>query len=445
MINRKYKVAILNYPLMDPRIPIEDMENYFGLNYENIDPWEVPIYIHIPFCSSICKFCIYNRQVIDKLGDIAQKYTDALIKEIILYSKTPYLKSLKIGAIFFGGGTPTCLSSKQLEMIINVCRNYLPIKKDVEITVESNPINADEEKISALFELGVSRLSTGIQTFNPAHRKILGLRQSQEDIIKWIEMVKRYPFKTFAIDLMYGLPTQTTEDWVADLKTALIYSIDHLSLYELYIMAGSKLYKDIKNGVVMHVENNDLLYEMYKIGDKLLYDAGYVHHIIPEYNKPDKIARFWELTYDGYGDNISFGASSYGYLNGITYQNIEDINIYINSLAQNRFPIKMVSSRANCHQILERTMVLALRRKYIEKKIFYDQYGKKIKDVFGDILQKHIEKGLMIENNHEYRLTTKGEYLQGDVSVDYMQTTFKNSSILRKQLAIGKHIIPDVL
>ncbi|MCQ1531118.1 radical SAM family heme chaperone HemW [Lutispora saccharofermentans] len=445
MIKRKHKVAILNYPLMDPRIPTEDMENYLGLYYHNADPWEVPVYIHIPFCSSICKFCIYNRQIIDECDDIAQRYTNALVKEIMLYSKTPYIGSLKIGAIFFGGGTPTCLSSKQIEMVMNACKDYLPVSKDVEITVESNPINANEEKVGFLSELGISRLSAGIQTFNPAHRKILSLKGTQEDVIEWIKMVKKYSFKVFAIDLMYGLPTQTTENWIADLKTALALSIDHFSLYELYVMAGSKLNDDIKSGIVMPGGSNEILYEMYKTGDKLLTDTGYHHHIVPEYNKPGRTARFWELTYDGYGDNLSFGTSSYGYLNGVTYQNIEDVSAYINAIAENRIPIQMVSSRANYQQILERTMVLALRRRHIEKKIFCDQYGKEIKDVFGAILHKHIEEGLITENEHEYKLTLKGEYLQGDVSVDYMQTTFRNSSTLRRQLAIGKHVIPDVL
>ena len=134
--NLNYEVAVINYPLMDPRLKPRDFRTYMQLDYTSIDPWNVPVYIHIPFCSSICKFCVYSRQIPDS-DKILREYAEALKKEISFYGKSPYIQSMNIGAIFIGGVTPTVLSSKYLKEIIKILKDYLPLKNP-EITVECN-------------------------------------------------------------------------------------------------------------------------------------------------------------------------------------------------------------------------------------------------------------------------------------------------------------------
>lgn len=442
LLNRKFKVAVLNYPLMKPDMKLEHNE-YFRLDYVNSDQWKVPLYIHIPFCDKICKFCVYNRKLPDKSGGIVQQYVEALKKEIKMYGKYQYIKNMDIGAVFLGGGTPTCLSSIQLEEIIKHCREYLPLSKDTEITVECNIINADEEKIHRLSQLGVKRISAGIQSLNQKYRTILGLNKSVEDAIKWINMVKEYPFTDLAIDLLYGLPGQTIGEWIKDLKTALALPIDHFSLYELIVLAGSKLYEEMNENKLPKCAKGEKLYNMFVESDKLLKESNFEHHIMPEYNAPEKKAQFWELTYDGYGDNLSLGASSFGYINGVTYQNISESRDYIAKIEEGLFPIEMSSDRISFEQLMERTMVLGFRRGYVNKNIFKQQYGKEIKEQFSHILEPLISMGYVLEDQENYRLTPKGEYCQGDVSVRFMETTFGKTSSLKKQIAIGKHILPQ--
>lgn len=445
MIKKKFRVAILNYPLMDPDIGCDDFREYLDLDYLSSDPFGVPLYIHIPFCSRICKFCVYSRQKLREGDDIAERYVESVIKEIKLYGRTPYVGSLKIKAIFIGGGTPTCLSAAQLKNIIDTCRDYLPLAPDIEITVECNIMSADREKVHEMRELGVSRISAGIQTFNPLSRSLLGLTTSVDDAVNWVNMAAEHSFNVVSIDLMYGLPGQACREWLDDMIKGLSLPVDHFSLYELSVLAGSGLFEEIKAGKVPACPEQDELFQMYLEADRLLKNAGFEHHMVPEYNRPGKKAQFWELTYDGYGDNLSFGASSYGFLNGICYQNIPDVPAYIQSVSAGNLPINLVSKKATYTQMMERTMLLNLRQLSVEKALFYEQYGRSIRDEFGDIIDNLIEDGLLLDNGRYYTLTPRGEYLQGDISVMFMRSILDAASPLKRQLAVSRHIVPGAV
>ena len=441
--NTNYDVAVINYPLMAPSIKPEDYSSYMQLDYTSVDPWHVPIYIHIPFCSSICKFCVYSRQVPDS-EKVLDDYVDALKREINLYAKTPYIQSLKMDAIFLGGGTPTTLSSSQLKDIITALKDYLPLKNP-EITVECNISNADEEKINSLYEAGVTRISTGVQTFSQERRDVLELRYTAEDIFKWIAMVRKYPFKDVSIDLMYGLPGQTLKEWENDLQTAVTLPADHLSIYKLTVFAYVKLYKELESKKVPELPHEDQVFQMYMETDKILKDNGFVVQSSQEYCRNENKSLFWDLTYDGYGDNLSFGAFSFGYVNGISYQNLPNPKDYIAAAGEGKFPIKMVSHKITLEQLWERTMMLSFRRSFIDKSVFYEQYGKQMEDMFGDILTELTGKGYISDSGSGYELTPLGRYYQGNVSAKFMRSTFEKVSSLKKKMAIGMHVVPDAL
>ena len=441
--NTNYEVAVINYPLMDPRIKSEDHSSYMQLDYTSVDLWSVPVYIHIPFCSSICKFCVYNRQIPDS-DKILTDYVEALKREISLYAETPYVKSLKIDSIFMGGGTPTTLSSLQLKEIISALKDYLPLKNP-EITVECNISNADNEKINMLSEAGVTRISTGVQTFNQKHRDILELKYTADDIFKWIDMVRKHPFKDVSIDLLYGLPGQTIKEWEKDLQTSLLLPVNHFSIYKLAVFAYVKLYKELEDKKVPELPQEEQLFEMYMTSDQILKENNFIVQSSQEYCRKENKSLFWDQTYDGYGDNLSFGAFSFGYLNGVSYQNLSNPKDYIAAANENTFPIKMVSRKITAGQLLERTMMLGFRRSFIDKAIYYEQYGKRMEDVFGDILKELQNQGYISDNGGGYELTPLGRYYQGNVSAEFMRSTFDKVSSLKKKMAIGMHVVPDAL
>jgi len=371
-------------------------------------------------------------------------YVEALKKEIVLYAETPYIQSLKIDSIFIGGGTPTTLSSEQLKEIISELKSNLPLKNP-EITVECNISNANEDKIKTLYEAGVTRISTGVQTFSQERRNILELRYTADDIYKWIEMVRKYPFKDISIDLLYGLPGQTLKEWLNDLNTAVSLPVDHLSIYKLTVFAYVKLYKELENKTVPELPQEEQIIEMYMEADQILKRNSFLVQSSQEYCRKDNKSRFWDLTYDGYGDNLSFGAFSFGYVNGVSYQNLPDHKEYIIAASEGRFPIKMVSRQITPEQLLERTMMLGFRRSFVEKSVFYEQYGKHMEDVFGDILKEYQDQGYISDNGSRYELTPLGRYYQGNVSAEFMRSTFGKVSSLKKKMAIGMHVLPDAL
>ncbi|HBB28976.1 MAG TPA: hypothetical protein DC000_06975 [Clostridiales bacterium] len=441
--NTDYDVAVINYPLMDPRIKPEDYSSYMKLDYKSVDPWSVPVYIHIPFCSNICKFCVYSRQI-PSSKQILDEYVDALKKEINLYAKTAYVQSQKIDAIFIGGGTPTVLSSSQLKEIISELKNNLPLENP-EITVECNMYNADENKINSLYEAGVTRISTGVQTFSQKLRNILEMKYTEKEIIEWINMVKKYPFKDVAIDFLFGLPGQTLDEWKNDLQIALTLPIDHLSIYKLTVFSYVKLYSELENGTIPNLPQEDQVLEMYMEADKILKDNNFIVQSSQEYCRNNNKSQFWELTYDGYGDNLSFGAFSFGYINGVNYQNLHNPKEYISKVNEGKLPIKMVSQKITHDKLLERTMMLSFRRSFIDKQVFYDQYGKHMEEVFGDILIELQNKNYIFDNGNRYELTTLGRYYQGSVSAKFMRSTFDKVSPIKKKIAVGMHVVPDAL
>ena len=441
--NTNYEVAVINYPLMDPRIKPDDYGSYMQLDYTSVDPWSVPVYIHIPFCSSICKFCVYSRQIPDS-DKILDAYVQAIKREITLYAETPYTQSLKIDSIFMGGGTPTTLSALQLKEIISALKDYLPLKNP-EITVECNISNADEEKVNTLYEAGVTRISTGVQTFSGERRNVLGLRYTEDDIFKWINMIRKYPFKDISIDLMYGLPGQTLKEWEKDLQTAVSLPVNHLSIYKLTVFAYVKLYKELENKTVPELPPEKQVFKMYMEADRILKENNFIVQSSQEYCRQENKSRFWDQTYDGYGDNLSFGAFSFGYVNGVSYQNLPSPKEYITTANEGKFPIKMVSHKITTEKLLERTMMLGFRRSFINKSFFSEQYGKQMEDVFGDILNDLKSQGYICDNGTRYELTPLGRYYQGNVSAEFMRSTFDKVSSLKKKMAIGMHVVPEAL
>ena len=445
MLEKKYRVAILNYPLMNPNLKIHDYVNYIFTRPKAEHNFSTPLYIHIPFCNKICNFCVYSRQFVDKNDVLLDNYVESLIKEVKIYAKDSYVQSLKINAVFFGGGTPTSLSSGQLKKIIMACKDYLPLNTKAEITVECDIKNTDEEKVVFLKECGVSRISTGVQTFNPEFRKLLGLNTTAQEAIDWIRMVQKYKFDVLSIDLMYGLPGQKQQQWKHDLDISTSLDLDHMSIYELCVLAGSKFFGTFSNDEMRKLPEQEELYKMYTLADTILKEKHYNHHIIPEYYKLDKIPQFWEDTYDGYGDNLSVGASSYGYINGVNYQNLVSIQNYMKQTEEGKLPIQMVSKRASKEQEMERSILLGLRRKFVDKNLFYNQYNREIGAVFGNIIQNLMKEKLIIEEPDRFVLTQTGEYYQSDISSLFMVSTFKNVTTFKKRLSIGNHIAPEAL
>jgi hypothetical protein len=206
------------------------------------DENEGVIYIHVPFCDNICSFCSMNRT---KLEDELDEYTKFLLSEIEKYSATNYLKSKKIGSVYFGGGTPTILKERHLEQVINALKSRFNILPECEFSLESTLHNLNLSKLRLLGELGVNRYSIGVQTFSEAGRKLLNRTHSSEAAIKHLATLREKFSGMLCVDIIYNYPGQSVDEVVKDAKLVRELGIDSASFYSLQFLEGSVLSKTI--------------------------------------------------------------------------------------------------------------------------------------------------------------------------------------------------------
>lgn len=434
-----YDVAVMNYPLFDKTQDISHLKENLFKNAQE-DDFGVPLYIHIPFCDNLCDFCIYHRMMAKSGSGIIEDYVNALIKEIKEYAGIEYIRKKKIQSVFIGGGTPTVLTSEQLNRLICCLKDNFELNQ-CEFTVECNAANADIEKIKLLKSLGVTRISTGIQTFNDQIREHMHIQKTSDEVSRWILLAKDQGFDSVSTDIIYGFPETDSSDVLNDLQKAIDLELDHISFYKLSIFAYTKLYRDMQSSNYMDLTEAQKE-GMFHLGHWYLLNKDYEMLSTQEYGKKNERVRFWELTYDGYGDNISLGASSFGYINGYCYQNYSNVSKYIDSINRGLLPIEHISKRITLEQKRERALVMGFRRGFVDKNIFMKEFLQPIDEVFGEQVATLMKKGLIYETENQYRLSEQGIYHQGNVSSEFMISIFKGVSPLKKKLCIGSHQMP---
>ncbi len=435
----RYDVAVMNYPLFSEKENIDIEDKIFGSQETESGP--VPLYIHIPFCSSLCDFCIYNRILAPKDRTFIEQYVEALVQEIRMYGAHKKLARQRIESVFIGGGTPTVLTEPQLYRIVSAVRDCFETE-GCEWTIECNPANAGPSKLSLLKDLGITRISTGVQTFDRVLRKKMHMQGDDAELVEWLALANRIGFSDVSIDLIYGFPQTHVSHFLADIAKALTLNLGHISVYKLTVFSYTKLYKAIEQGQAGSLPSDKTLYTMFLEAHRCLLRNGYLLQSTQEYGRPDQGVKFWDLTYDGYGNNLSFGVSSYGYLNGYCYQNEPSVAHYIEKIGRQRLPISRISPKITAEQRMERAAIMGFRKGYVSKKAFYSVFGKPLFQVFPDLLERHLQQGYIKEEDNGYFLTEKGLYCQGTVSADYMVSIFRGVSPLKKKMCVGTHEMP---
>lgn len=273
------------------------------------------LYIHVPWCIRKCPYCDFNSHKAEpELPEDA--YIQALLAD--LDQDIPWVQGREIQTIFFGGGTPSLFSAKAYQILFNGLKKRLTFAADIEITLEANPGTFEADKFAAYRQLGINRLSMGIQSFQPEHLKALGRIHDGEQAKRAIQMAKDVGFDNFNIDLMHGLPGQTIEQALDDLNTALAFKPPHLSWYQLTIEPNTEFYK-----YPPVLPEDDDLWDIQEAGQDLLAKAGFKHYEISAYSLPNKTAKH-NVNYWQFGDYLGIGAGAHG---KITIQGPDKRNI----------------------------------------------------------------------------------------------------------------------
>ena len=262
------------------------------------------LYIHIPYCVQKCPYCDFNSHAIkNRLPE--QEYADALLWD--LQQELPHIWGRKIHSIFIGGGTPSVFQAAYIDYLLNNIRALLPLAPECEITIEANPNSSDAEKFADLRCAGVNRLSIGVQSFHHQHLQALGRIHNEKEAMQAIEIATKI-FDKVNVDLMYGLPNQTAENAVQDIKTAIHLGVSHISAYQLTIEPNTAFgFRQPEN-----LPDDDLLYEIEQSVHNTLFNHGFHRYEISAFarNQPNRC--YHNLNYWHFGDYVGIGAGSHG-------------------------------------------------------------------------------------------------------------------------------------
>ncbi|MFO7819630.1 MAG: radical SAM family heme chaperone HemW [Halanaerobacter sp.] len=367
------------------------------------------LYIHIPFCAQKCHYCDFNS--IAAHDDLINRYLKALKKEIRLV--TDKYSSPKLGTIYIGGGTPTILSGTELSSILEECRQEFELERDLEITVEANPGTLNKKKLRLIKEVGVNRLSLGVQSFNNQALEKLGRIHKREDIIKSYQLAREVGFENISFDLIFALPGQSLGEWDKTLSQAIKLGPEHISAYNLKIEAGTVFAQWLKDGKIEKTEE-DLDLAMYRRTIELLAENNYYQYEISNFSRPSYQSQHNKLYWQN-EEYLSLGPGAHFYDGQYRGYNIVDIKDYCSHLENDNLAIAK-KDKLTIRERIEDQLILGLRlNSGISLIDFQEKFNKSVAEIYGDELKKLRAQNLIKKSSEHICLTPRGRELANQV------------------------------
>ena len=366
---------------------------------------DMGLYVHIPFCKQKCMYCDFPAY--QNLQDYYETYVYALVQEMDLWvSKHPESKAKPIDTIYFGGGTPTELSIQQLQMIVDKIKSTFTITDDCHMTIESNPGEVDLQYLTKLVKLGFNRISFGVQTFDDKALTMLHRSHNGEKAKQAVFDAKEAGFTDINIDLIYGLPRQTLEDIQYNLNILNDLPINHISTYGLQVEVGTYLYHLVQKNLIS-IPSESIDEAMYDTMMEGLKNQGFERYEISNFAKDSSYSRH-NLKYWHYVDYLGFGAGAHSFYEGIRRSNNRNVMPYIQAVDRYTMPT-IDTETITVERAQEDFCFLALRTKWgLDEQKFEDRFGVSVHNLFGNILEDLVTKGLLEYQNGSYHLSSEG-------------------------------------
>jgi oxygen-independent coproporphyrinogen-3 oxidase len=368
-----------------------------------LPPWLWPraAYVHVPFCAHHCGYCDFA--IATGQDHLIELYLDALAAELsTLNQPTP------VRTLFLGGGTPSHLSAVQLERLLAAVRGRLPLQEGGEFSVEANPDSLDADKVTVLADHGVTRVSLGAQSFHTHLLHVLERKHGPDEVPRAVERVRRR-IEQVSLDLIFGVPGQTVEEWREDLARALALGPDHVSTYGLTYEKGTPLWKQRQRGAVWPLDEEAEL-ALYAAAIDTLEAAGYAHYEISNFAHPGRRCRHNE-TYWANEAYFGFGMGAARYVLGRRELNTRDLRVYIRRTLSGE-PATFQSEELEPAERARETMAVQLRRADgIDRAGFLIQTGFDLDVVARKKLASLIEQGLLNDDGDRVRLTRRGKFV----------------------------------
>lgn len=373
-------------------------------------PAEVPLglYLHIPFCRKRCKFC-YFRVYTDKNAAEVERYVAALAREIELVSRLPAMGGRPFRFVYFGGGTPSFLSARQLTSLVDRLRANINWDHAEEVTFECEPGTLSQPKLATLRELGITRLSLGVENFSDAVLAENGRAHLSAEIDKAWEWIRQLDFPSVNIDLIAGMVGETWENWRECIRRTMELQPDSVTIYQMELPFNTVYSREVlgqqreipvadwptKRAWVSYAFD-ELLAAGYQIssGYTLVRDRQRVHF------------RYRDHLWRG-SDLLATGVASFGHISGVHYQNLTEWGPYLESLERGELPLYR-GMRPTRHQLLVRELILQLKTGRIEPAYFRRKFGVDVLDEWRGVWDQFQSEGFLVVAPHEVALTREG-------------------------------------
>ena len=302
------------------------------------------IYVHIPFCESHCVFCGFYQNAYR--SDLAKQYVDALIREMELTAKAPFINVHPFHAVYFGGGTPTALPAESLGRLVSTVKSLFPLSNDCEVTLEGRIYHFTKEKVGAALNAGINRFSLGVQTLDTRVRKRLGRRDSREKVTETLMLLRDLGKAATIIDLIYGLPGQSLEIWADDIRGFLSLGLDGCDLYQLNVYKGGPLEKSVARGSLPRPATLREQADYYIRGVELMEAAHYRRLSITHWGRTSRERNLYNLFSRGRSECVPLGSGAGGWLGNYFFFVEGDLKDYISTIKAGRKPLSFGMRRS---------------------------------------------------------------------------------------------------
>jgi oxygen-independent coproporphyrinogen III oxidase len=398
---------ISNYPPFSTWTP-DAIPDFLHALTQPASPGPLGLYVHLPFCRQRCHYC-YFRVYPRKTAEDVDRYIDAVLSEHELYSRTPAFHQRPVQSVYFGGGSPTYLSVEQIQRLVGGLQERRPWDAVEECTYECEPGSVTPEKLKLLKQLGVTRVSMGFQSLDNELLRRSGRDVKAEDCVRAFLQAREAGFDEINVDLLAGLPGETESTWRRSVDQVLELTPESVTVYQLELSYNSSLYSGMKAGREMTLPGWSRKRQWAREAFRLCEEAGYVlatgyiavRHPL-WWRSVFTIDHFWHGA-----DLLALGESSFGYLQGVHYQNVDHFGDYAAALSRGELPLRR-ALKLNPEEQLRRELILQLKTGSLEAGYFRTKFGVELSNQYAQALEWLGERGLLEREGDAFRLTREG-------------------------------------
>jgi oxygen-independent coproporphyrinogen III oxidase len=384
------------------------------------------LYLHIPFCRHRCSYCDFNTYT--SLGELRAAYGAALAQEVAQVGDLAAEAEAKrpLRTIFFGGGTPSLMPPDALEEVLTAVSTHFGMAGNAEISLEANPGTVDLAYLAGLRQLGINRLSFGVQSVISSELALLEREHDFAAVIEAISLARQAGFDNFNLDLIYGLPGQTLASWEQSVRAVLALDPPHMSLYCLTIEPGTPMQRWLQNGRIQPPDP-DLAADQYELAGELIGRQGLIHYEISNWAKPGQECRH-NLAYWRNEAYLGLGAGAHGQAGDYRYEVVKQPRVYLRRMAGEPSTVYPLSAAvADSHLVDEAeamsdTVITQLRllQEGLDLRAFARRFGRSFTEAYGPIVTDLLAWGLLRQENERLLLTKNGRFLSNQVFYRFM-------------------------